>query len=138
MNRCIFLIRLVRDAELGYIPGSGTAKLSFTGAVDRDYKTKEGNKITDFINFELNGSRAEKLAQYLTKGTLLTVEGSLRITNYTDNDGNKKTWTSINVDKVNFVPGQKKEEKQEGAPFDPSVLDVDGFTMEDDSDSIPF
>lgn len=71
MNQVVIVGRLVRDAELRYIQGSGTAALGFTVAVDRDYKKKDGTKETDFINMQMMGPRAEKLAEYLTKGKLI-------------------------------------------------------------------
>lgn len=134
--------RLVKDSELKYIAGSGTPKLQFCIAVDRDYKKQDGTKDTDFINMELMGKRAETLVNFLTKGKLITVVGSLRINNYTTESGEKRSFTNINVDKLGFVPGGKKDNGDTNEPkfepsFEPSGLDPQGFQAIDDDD-IPF
>lgn len=141
MNNCAFLGRIVRDAELKYIPGSGTAKLQFTLAVDRDYKKQDGTKETDFINMEIVGKRAESMVSYLTKGKLITATGSLRINNYMTQGGEKRSYTSINIDKIGFVPGGKKEANEDNTNetnFEPSFgLDPQGFQAISD-DELPF
>ncbi|ENY8306950.1 single-stranded DNA-binding protein, partial [Clostridioides difficile] len=47
MNTITLVGRLVADAELKYLPNSGTPKITFSMAVDRRFKDKNGNKITD-------------------------------------------------------------------------------------------
>ena len=49
LNKIILMGRLTRDPELRKT-GSGTAVTSFTLAVDRDFKTQDGEKDTDFID----------------------------------------------------------------------------------------
>ena len=46
MNTITLVGRLVADAELKYLPNSGTPKITFSMAVDRRFKDKNGNKIT--------------------------------------------------------------------------------------------
>ena len=47
-----------------------------TLAVDRDYKDKEGNKITDFLNYALWNKDAEKINDFSKKGAIVYLEGS--------------------------------------------------------------
>ena len=49
LNKIVLMGRLTRDPELRKT-GSGTAVTSFTLAVDRDFKTQDGEKETDFID----------------------------------------------------------------------------------------
>ena len=60
--------RLVKDAEMSFLPGTGMPKITFTIAVDRAYQKDKNNKKVDFIACEQIGKHTEKLAQYLTKG----------------------------------------------------------------------
>ena len=49
LNKIILMGRLTRDPELRRTE-SGTAVCSFSIAVDRDFKSKNGEKETDFID----------------------------------------------------------------------------------------
>lgn len=139
MNNVVIVGRLVRDSELKYLQGNGTAALSFTVAVDRDYKKKDGTKETDFINMQMMGPRAEKLAEYLTKGKLIAVSGSLRVNNYKDQEGNNRSFTFVNVKDLEFIPTGKKEDNQPTftPSFEPQGLDPQGWDVISDSD-LPF
>ena len=139
MNQVVIVGRLVRDSELKYLQGNGTAALSFSVAVDRDYKKKDGTKETDFINMQMMGPRAEKLAEYLTKGKLIATSGSLRVNNYKDQEGNNRSFTFVNVNNLEFIPTGKKEDNQPTftPSFEPQGLDPQGFQAIDDDD-IPF
>ena len=139
MNQVVIVGRLVRDSELKYLQGNGTAALSFSVAVDRDYKKKDGTKETDFINMQMMGPRAEKLAEYLTKGKLIATSGSLRVNNYKDQEGNNRSFTFININNLEFIPTGKKEDNQPTftPSFEPQGLDPQGFQAIDDDD-IPF
>ncbi|MBF1063665.1 MAG: single-stranded DNA-binding protein, partial [Peptostreptococcus sp.] len=43
MNNVVLVGRLTKDPELRYIPGSGTPVATFTLAIDRDYKNRDGS-----------------------------------------------------------------------------------------------
>ncbi|SCI24285.1 Helix-destabilizing protein [uncultured Clostridium sp.] len=139
MNQVVIVGRLVRDSELKYLQGNGTAALSFSVAVDRDYKKKDGTKETDFINMQMMGTRAEKLAEYLTKGKLIATSGSLRVNNYKDQEGNNRSFTFVNVNNLEFIPTGKKEDNQPTftPSFEPYGLDPKGFEAIND-DELPF
>ena len=85
MNKILLTGRVVRDAELAYIPGTGTPKLAFTIAVERSYQKDKNNKKVDFINCEQLGKHTENLCQYLLKGKKIAVEGELNIDTHLPN-----------------------------------------------------
>lgn len=95
MNHITLIGRLTKDPELKYIPVSGVPVASFTIAVDRDYKEKDGSTKTDFIPIEIMGNSAEFTANYIGKGRLVAIHGSLRIERYDAQDGTKKTFTKV-------------------------------------------
>ena len=98
----IFLMgRLVRDPELRHT-GSGTAVASFTLAVDRDYKTQNGEKETDFIDIVAWRSTAEFVSKYFTKGRMAVVEGRLQIRDWTDKDGGRRRSAEVVADNIYF------------------------------------
>ena len=114
--------RLTKDAELSFLPGTGTPKVTFTLAVDRNYQKDKNNKKVDFIPMEMIGSHTEKLAQYLTKGKMIGIVGELHIDQY-EKDGQKKSFTKVKVDRLEFLGGGKQEYDPKGR-FE-EVLDDD-------------
>ena len=140
MNKILLTGRVVRDAELTYIPGTGTPKLAFTIAVERSYQKDKNNKKVDFINCEQLGKSTENLCQYLTKGKKIAVEGELNIDNY-DKDGEKRSFTKVKIDRVEFLGGDIKS-SEDNTGFTPSYqapngLDPQGFDSINDDD-LPF
>lgn len=109
MNSAVLVGRLTKDVELKYIPGSGTAVATSTIAIDRDYIKKDGSKETDFIPIEVMGKSAEYMANYLGKGRLVAVQGSIRVDNYQDQQGNKKTFTKVSAMRIQSLDSGKKD-----------------------------
>lgn len=93
--------RLTRDPELRHT-GSGTSVASFTLAVDRDYKTQNGEKETDFIDIVAWRSTAEFVHKYFTKGRMAVVEGRLQVRDWTDKDGGRRRSAEVVADNSYF------------------------------------
>ena len=129
MNRIILTGRTVRDAELGFIGATGTPKMSFSIAVDRNYQKDKNNKKVDFINCEMLGQHTEKLVQYVTKGKAILVEGELNIDNY-EKDGEKRSFTKVKIDRLEFLASNNNENKANAS--DLRFQEIDG------DDDIPF
>lgn len=97
LNKVTLLGRLGKDAETKFTP-SGVAVTNFSIATTRRFKQGDDWKEeTDWHSLVL--WRAEKLAEYLKKGTRVHIEGSLRTRSY-EKDGVKKYVTEINVTDV--------------------------------------
>ena len=88
--------RLTADPELRYTQ-QGTAITSFTLASDTGRKTKDGKKITNFIECVAWRAQAEFVCKYLSKGRLVLVEGELTSRSYEDKDGNGGYWDNEEV-----------------------------------------
>lgn len=101
LNKIFLMGRLVRDPELRHT-GSGTAVASFTLAVDRDYKTQNGEKETDFIDIVAWRSTAEFVSKYFAKGRMAVVEGRLQIRDWTDKDGGHRRSAEVVADNIYF------------------------------------
>jgi len=137
MNDVNLIGRLTRDPLLKYIPGSGTAVSEFTLAVDKGLskaKKKEmeakGKPTADFIRIIAWGKQAENCANYLAKGRLAGVSGSIRTTTSVDDNGNKRYYTDVNARNVEFL-----EWKDSKASND---INPDDFSSVEDDDDIPF
>lgn len=97
INNITMVGRLTRDPEMKYIQSSDKeiAIARFTLAVDRDYKNKDGTTTTDFIPVEIMGKSAEFCSNYITKGRLVGVQGSIRVDRYETPSGDKRTFTKV-------------------------------------------
>ena len=114
LNKIILMGRLTRDPELRRTE-SGTAVCSFSIAVDRDFKSKNGEKETDFIDIVSWRATAEFVSKYFTKGRMAVVEGRLQIRDWTDKEGNKRTSAEIVADNVYFGESKRRDgEQREG------------------------
>lgn len=78
MNQVVLVGRLTKDPEPGVITGSGSSTSKFTIAVNRDYKDKEGKIPVDFIPVEVIGKVADFVNNYISKGRLVAIQGSIR------------------------------------------------------------
>jgi single-strand DNA-binding protein len=112
LNKVILVGRLTRDPEMRYT-SSGLAVTNFTIAVDRRAKNQQGERQTDFFRCNAWRQTAEFVANYLTKGRLVAVEGRIELNEYTGQDGQKKFSTDIVCDHVEGLDSSR-EGGQEG------------------------
>lgn len=143
MNHVVLVGRLTRDPELRFTPGDGIPIVNFTLAINRGYKNKEGKSEADFIFIEAWNKQAENIAQYCSKGSLVSVQGNLRVETYMHQE-QKRSITKVRANYVEFLSSSNSNNNNlEGAPtFTPSFeapagLDPNGFQAIDD-DEIPF
>jgi single-strand DNA-binding protein len=105
LNKVFLVGRLTRDPETRSLP-SGQQVASFGLATDRFYKDKAGQKQqqTEFHNIVFFGRQAEIVSQYLTKGSLVLIEGRLQTRNWKDSTGNTKYRTEIVGESLQMGP----------------------------------
>lgn len=125
INRATISGNLTRDAELR-AAASGTQILTFTVAVNE--RRKVGENWEDYPNFVgcvMFGTRAEKLAQWLTKGTKVCVEGKLHFSSWEDN-GTKRSKLEIIANEIEFMSKREGSQTAQAAPsVDTSMYDED-------------
>ena len=117
LNKIILMGRLTRDPELRRTQ-SGTAVTSFSLAVDRDFKSQNGEKETDFIDVVAWRNTAEFVSKYFAKGRMAIVEGRLQLRDYTDRDGNKRRAAEVIADNVYF--GDSKRDSADNGGYAPA------------------
>ena len=134
MNNVVLVGRLTRDPELRYIQGSGTPVANFAIAVDREFTGKDGKKETDFIDIQVWGKSAENCANYIGKGSLVAIQGSIRVDSYQDQEGNNRKMTRVNANRVQFLDSKKDKQVNDVIPDG----QFGNFQEVDDTDDIPF
>jgi single-strand DNA-binding protein len=98
VNKVILVGRLGKDPETRYTSG-GQAVCHFSLATDESFKSRSGErqKRTEWHRITVWGKQAEIAQQYLKKGAQIYLEGSIRTSEWTDKEGQKKTSYEINA-----------------------------------------
>lgn len=109
LNRVVLIGRLAKDPELKYTP-NGVAVTSFTLAVDRNFKSAQGERETDFINIVVWRQLAETCQAFLAKGKLAAVDGRLQIRSFEGQDGQKRTVAEVVAENVRFLSPKENEQ----------------------------
>ena len=96
LNKVMIIGNLGRDPEIKYL-ASGTPVTSFKVAVNRNWKTPEGEtrEETEWFNVVAYNKLAETCGEWLSKGRKVYVEGRLHTRSYETPDGQKKYWTEV-------------------------------------------
>lgn len=105
-NKVTLVGRISTNLELRYT-GSNKAYCRFNLAVNRM------NEGTDFIPVTVWGKPAENLVQYQNKGSLILVDGSISMSNYTDKDGNNRTSFEVMTSNVQFLGNKRNDNVEE-------------------------
>ena len=125
LNKWEGMGRLTKDPELRRTP-SGTAVATFSIAVDRDFKGKDGERETDFIDVVAWRQTAEFVSKHFTKGRMAVVEGRLQIRDYTNKDGQKRRVAEIVADNIYFGDS-KRDNDGDGSAYNDSPSYADGY-----------
>jgi single-strand DNA-binding protein len=116
VNKVLLIGHLGKDAETKFTP-SGVSVTKFSVATNRrwkDQQTGEWKEETDWANVVL--WRQENLANYLTKGKQIYVEGRLQTRSWDDKDGKKQYMTEVVADEVILLGGRGGDGAQESGP----------------------
>ena len=133
VNKVILIGHLGRDAETKFTP-SGAAVTKFSIATNRrwkDQQTGEWKEETDWANVVL--WRQENLANYLTKGKQIYVEGRLQTRQWEDKEGKKQYSTEVVADDVILLGGRGegggRDDFNQQAPGPRAVAGTGGGTQ---------
>ncbi len=140
INKVTLIGRLGRDPELKYTAG-GTAYCRFSMATDdqwTDRNTGERQERTEWHNIIAWDRLAEICGQYLAKGRLVYIEGSINSRQYEDKDGVKRTSFDIKARDMVLLgsPGGDGGQRPAPAPAATTTPASGGSTITDDD--IPF
>ena len=145
MNKVIMMGNLSKDVELRYAP-SGSAIATTSIAVSRKFKKQDGSQGEEvcFIDLVFFGRSGEIANQYLSKGKKVLIEGRLKLDQWTDQQGVKRSKHSITVESLQMMDSRQDSanEHQQSRP-NVSVRTPDGKIhdipdIDINGDEIPF
>lgn len=102
MNKAILMGRLTRDPELKKT-ANDISVCTFSLAIDRNYKNKDGERQTDFIPVVVWRQQVEFVSKYFSKGQRMLVVGSIQPRSYEDQVGQKRYITEVIAEEVYFA-----------------------------------
>ena len=121
LNKVLLMGRLTKDLELRKLP-SGTSVVDMRLAVDDSYRDKEGKDVerTVFVDVSVWARQAELCAQYLKKGSPVLVEGKLELSEWTTEQGEKRSRLRVRAMVVQFLSSGQRDRPA----GDPAAVDV--------------
>jgi single-strand DNA-binding protein len=104
INRVTIVGRLTRDPELRQLPG-GTSVLQLGVAVNGRQRDDAGNWTDkpNFFDVKVFGNQADMLANHLSKGRRIGVDGRLDWSSWEAQDGGKRSKVEIVAQSVQFL-----------------------------------
>lgn len=149
LNKVILGGRLTHDPELK-TTASGVSVVSFTVAINRNYKGKNGEAPqADFLNVTAWRQTAEFITRYFRKASSICVVGSIQTRSWTDQNGQKRFATEIVADEAYFVDAKSempgaKETSKDGDTYIPEAYQATAATapkfeeIDPQSEDLPF
>ncbi|MGD0355601.1 MAG: single-stranded DNA-binding protein [Dehalococcoidia bacterium] len=131
LNKILLIGNVGGDPEMRFTP-SGVPVTTFTLATNRNTPQADGSvkKETEWFRISAWRKQAEAVNQFLTKGKLVYVEGTLRTRTWDGKDGQKHLSLEVTADRVIFL------DRQGAAPLPPEEVPAEEGDIE--PDDIPF
>ena len=140
MNSIIIHGRITRDIEMVYTNNDKPIAIAkFAVAVDRNFKDKNGEKVTDFFNCVSFGKQAEVFEKYFKKGDGITIQGEMQNNRYKNKEGENRDKWEIKIDKFDFELLRKGENNSSPNTFE--TAENQSFYVseeEPDDEDLPF
>ncbi|EHS7203353.1 single-stranded DNA-binding protein [Staphylococcus pseudintermedius] len=144
LNRTVLVGRLTKDPDFRTTP-SGVEVATFTLAVNRNFKSKDGEQQADFINCVVFKKQAENVKNYLSKGSLAGVDGRLQSRSYENQEGRRVYVTEVICDSVQFLEpknnnqsNNQPQQQRSQAPVQDNPFAIANGPIDIDDDDMPF
>ena len=112
INNVVLTGRLTKEIDLRYT-STGTAVGTFNLAVERQFKTQNGERETDFVNCVIWRKAAENLANFTRKGSLFGIQGRIQTRNYENQNGQRVYVTEVVVENFTLLEPRSVTEQRD-------------------------
>ena len=136
VNKVFLIGRLGKDPEVRSTQG-GASVCNMTLATDESYTDRDGNKheSVEWHKVTAFAKQADNCGQYLHKGSLIYVEGSLRTKKWQDQNGQDRYTTEVKADRIQFLDSKQNSGNAGQQPQRQQAPQQRGY---DNGDSVPF
>lgn len=107
INSVCLVGRITDNAELRYTPNN-QAVATFRLAVNRNFKSQNGEREADFINCVIWRQQAENLANWAKKGAWIGITGRIQTRNYENQQGQRVYVTEVVADNFQLLEFNKQ------------------------------
>ena len=145
INNVTLVGRLTKDADLRYT-SDGTATATFSLAVNRPFKSANGEREADFINCVIWRKNAENFANLTRKGSLVGITGRIQTRNYENKEGQRVYVTEVVAENFALLESKKdgasngqagqSNNRSSNQPSDPFNSHSEPYSI--NSDDLPF
>ena len=140
LNSVTLVGRLTKDPELRYTPNN-QAVATFSLAVNRNFKSQNGEREADFINCVIWRQQAENLANWAKKGALIGIVGRIQTRNYENQQGQRVYVTEVVAEQFQLLESQKERGNQSQGNSQPDFgrnEQMQSNPMDISDDDLPF
>jgi len=141
LNKVFILGRLTADPQLRTTP-TGQQVASFGVATNRIWNDKTGSRQqeVEYHNVVVWGRQAEIVSQFLTKGSLILVEGRMRTRTWQNKQGQNQRTTEIIGERIQLGPrpGQNQPKETPEAPIKEDLPAIDINEEDVKAEDLPF
>lgn len=109
LNSVCLVGRLTKDPELRYTPNNQEVA-TFSLAVNRNFKSQNGEREANFINCVIWRQQAENLANWAKKGALIGITGRIQTRSYENQQGQRVYVTEVVADNFQLLESRKDRE----------------------------
>lgn len=136
LNSTVLVGRMTDNAKLRYTPNN-QAVATFSLAVNRNFKSQNGEREADFINCVIWRQQAENLANWAKKGALIGITGRIQTRNYENQQGQRVYVTEVVADNFQLLESKDRGNQSQSYNKQPDFgRNEDPFVIDDDS--LPF
>jgi len=125
INNVVLVGRLVRDPELRYTQ-SNQAVATFSLAVNRNFKSQNGEREADFISCVIWRQQAENLANWVKKGALIGITGRIQTRSYENQQGQWVYVTEVVAEQFQLLESRRDH----GSNSQPTVDNNQNFARQ--------
>lgn len=109
INQVVLVGRLTKEVNLKYTPNN-QAVATFSLAVNRNFKSQNGEREADFINCVIWRQQAENLANWAKKGALIGITGRIQTRSYENQQGQRVYVTEVVSETFQLLESRKDRE----------------------------
>lgn len=137
INSVTLVGRMAGDAELRYTPNN-QAVATFRLAVNRNFKSQNGEREADFINCVIWRQQAENLANWAKKGALIGITGRIQTRSYENQQGQRVYVTEVVADNFQLLESRKDREAGPSQGYSQQDFSRQAEPIDISSEDLPF
>ena len=138
-NKVILMGNLTRDPEMKYLP-SGTAVANFGIAMSEKYTDRQSGEQREnvcFVDVEAWDRQAEIVNEYLSKGSPVFLEGSLKFDSWETPEGEKRSKLRVRMFRMQLIGGRQDGDAANGGYTQATPPDTTPMQGQSDQSSTP-